>query len=211
MGQKNTRNYTPLPSAMIPIKKITLDDIKKIKGRPLKALIPQIKKIRKDIKMTRKVENAEIARKNRLLRMQKHKLIIRQKADLFLEEFIKNGGNATEAVLTISPHLSRVSAYATASKYLKELRGLGRLYLEKKGHSYGKLLDIAMQKVKGSKTPEWWDRIMKIADYEDFMTKEKKGGPQVVNIIQSHKDLTSSYIEGEVEDILPVEDNAKAD
>ncbi len=91
--------------------------------------------------------------------------------------------------------------------YLKQAKGLARVYLEKKGYGYGKMLEEAAKKMKSSKTPEWWDRLMKLADYHDFISKDKSPSTAIVNVIQSHKDLTSSYIEGEIEEVEPIEEN----
>lgn len=212
MDNKEPQNYTPLSNALTPVKKLTVDDLPKYKkGRVPDALFPQIKALREEvdapIKKAKKEARIKEAEANRLLKIKKNKVIIEQRLDAFLKEFVKNGGNGTQAMLAISPHLTLGSATAMAASYMKQLRSIGRLYMEKKGHSYGKLLDIAMKKAADSKTPEWWDRLMKIADYEDFLTKEKKTGPQVVNIIQSHKDLASTYVEGEVEEAEILEEN----
>jgi len=209
MDNKEPQNYTPLPDEMMPIKKLTVEDVPKYKGRYPEALVPQLKALKEEINAPIKAERAEARKKeaaaNQLLKIKKNRIVIEQRLDAFLKEFVKNGGNGTQAVLTISPNVAYGSAVAMAGAYMKELRALGRVYMEKRGHSYGKLLDIAMDKAAQSKTPEWWDRLMKIADYEDFLTKDKKTGPQVVNIIQSHRDLTSTYIEGEVEEAEVVE------
>ncbi len=203
-------NYTPLPDSITPVRKVTVEEAQSFKGRIPRALVSQAVAIRDELREAEKAPirqaKAEIAKANRLLKIKKNKLVIEQKLDAFLKEFVKNGGNGTQAVLAISPNVSVTSASSMAGVYMKELRHIGRVYMEKKGHSYGKLLEIAMDKAKLSKTPEWWDRLMKIADYEDFLSKDKKNGPQIVNIVQSHKDLTSTYIEGEAEDAEVVEE-----
>lgn len=124
-------------------------------------------------------------------------IAIAPKMDLFLEEFLKNGGNATQAALAVFNCTSIASAANMGSDYLRKAKSLGRIYMEKQGFGYGKMLDVATQKMMQADKPEWWDRLMKITDYADFMDINKKGGPAVVNVIQSHKDLVSSYIEGE--------------
>jgi len=44
-----------------------------------------------------------------------------------------------------------------------------------------------------SKSPEWWDRLMKLAGYEDFMTKKE---PAVsVNILNAQKDILKGYVQ----------------
>lgn len=65
-------------------------------------------------------------------------------------------------------------------------------------------MDVAAQKMMESKTPDWWDRLMKMADYADFMSK-KESKPAVVNIVAAQNKLRDSFgfgevIEGEIED-----------
>lgn len=208
---KKPQNFTPLPESLLEKPKTALELSKQFtRGRIPTAVIERVLAVRQEqrridnIPIKAAQERATIA--NRLIRIKNKKVIIKHKMDAFLKEFVNNGGNATKAMQTIAPHSSYHSANTSALAFMKQVRGVGRAYLEKKGHSYGKLLDIAMEKIKTSKTPEWWDRIMKIAEYEDFITKDKGGGHQTVNIIQSHKDLASSYIEGEVEDAEVVEE-----
>ena len=209
MDNKEPQNYTPLPDNMVPIKKLTIEDIAQYKGRPPRALVPEIQALRKEIKapieQAKREARAKTVQINRLAKLKKNKIILEQRLDAFFKEFVKNGGNGTQAVLSISPEMSLTSASSMATYYMRELKAVGRVYMEKKGHSYGKLMDMAMKKASESKTPEWWDRLMKIGEYEDFLTKEKKGGNQVVNIIQSHRDLTSTYIDGEVEEAEIIE------
>jgi len=209
MDNKEPQNYTPLPDEMMPVRKLTIEDVSQYKGRPPRALVPQIQALREEIRApiikAQKEARAKTVEINRLARLKKNRIVIEQKLDAFFKEFVKNGGNGTQAMLTINPDISLTSAASMATMYMRELKAVGRVYMEKKGHSYGKLMDIAMKKASESKTPEWWDRLMKIGEYEDFLTKEKKGGNQVVNIIQSHKDLTSTYIDGEVEEAEIVE------
>lgn len=126
-------------------------------------------------------------------------VVTKERIDQFMEEFIRNGGNATRAALVVFNCKNIYSAQILGHTYVKQAQGLGRLIMEKKGYGYGKMLEVAIRKMEDSKTPEWFDRLMKIGDYQDFLTKEKST-PQVVNIVQGHKSMTSSYIDGEVED-----------
>ena len=123
------------------------------------------------------------------------------KLDLFLEEFIRNGGNATEAAWKIYNCKNRSVASVIGRDQLIKAKDVGRIYLESEGYSYGRLLKLAADKIETSKDPAWWDRLMKIAGYEDFMSKGKSSsGPSttIVNVIgQAQKDLASEYIEGE--------------
>jgi hypothetical protein len=110
----------------------------------------------------------------------------------FLEEFLKNGGNATQAALTVFNCSTKESAASMGSIYLRRARELGRVYMDNKGFGYGKMLDVAAEKMMESKTPEWWDRLMKIAGYEDFFAKPKEG-PSVVNVIGVQKDVRKKF------------------
>lgn len=131
-------------------------------------------------------------------------IVQRDKLELFLKEFVQNGGNATQAALSLGSYSTIQSAAAAGSAYLKRARGLSRIYLEKRGYTYGKMMDVAAQKMMESKTPDWWDRLMKMADYADFMSK-KESKPAVVNIVAAQNKLRDSFgfgevIEGEIED-----------
>lgn len=126
-----------------------------------------------------------------------------KKIALFVDAFIANGGNASQAVKNSFGITSSLQASQIGHQLLKEVKGMANIYLESKGNSYGKLLDTAVEKMKESKSPEWWDRIMKMAGHEDFISKEKSA-PVSVNIIGGQKDFLKGYIEeGE---ILPNED-----
>lgn len=135
--------------------------------------------------------------KKQLLRESKSRagyLIQQKKIDAFLEEFLKNGGNATDAAMAVFNVTSRASAATIGSYYLKKAKVMGRIYLEQKGYSYGRLLSIAAQKAEMSRLPDWWDRVMEIADYGNFRTV--KGGVPVqnnINIVQTEKELFRKY------------------
>ena len=125
------------------------------------------------------------------------------KTDLFLEEFLRNGGNATQAALVVFNCSSIESAANIGSQYLKKAKSMARLHLEKKGYGYGKMLDVAADKMENSKNPEWWDRLMKLAGYEDFMDTGKKNvTPVSVNVFQAHKALSSEYVDGEIAEVV---------
>lgn len=129
---------------------------------------------------------------------EKGQIILKEEMDHFLEEFIRNGGNATQAALTVKKTASISEAAALGTNYLKQAKALGRIYMEKQGYGYGKLLDVALEKMTTSDRTEWWDRIMKLNDYHDFVSKEPRAAAPVnVNVIQTHKNLTSEYIEAD--------------
>jgi len=125
------------------------------------------------------------------------------KMDLFLEEYVNNNGNGTEAAMKVFATENRVNAANLASAYLKKARVANRLLLEKKGFTQGRMLDVAISKMQMSKVPDWWDRIMKMGDYEDFISKNGGGvTTNTVNIMEIQKDMIDQYmgdavIEGE--------------
>jgi len=135
------------------------------------------------------------------------KIVQVEKVDVFLKEFLKNGGNATQAVTDAFGITNRASASVIASRYLKEAKATARLFLEKKGATYGRLLEIALEKATNSKNTQWWDRLMKIAGYEDFMSKASPGGVNV-NILtaENRRDDFRGFIEeGEVTEAIMAE------
>ncbi len=119
--------------------------------------------------------------------------------DRFLEAFIKNGGNATQAALSLGKQYSSITvATAAGGELLKQARGMARAYLEKKGFGYGKMMEVAVEKMMKSNKTDWWDRLMKMAEYEDF-TSTKSQQPTIgsVTIWAAHKDIASQYVQGE--------------
>lgn len=154
------------------------------KGRPPKAIAKQIAAINRQQKRFR-IKATPTGEK---------KIIVSNpdRIQAFCEEFIKNGGNATQAALVVSGTKNITSAASMGSQYLKQAKVLGRIVMEKKGFHYGKMIDVAAEKMATSKTPEWWDRLMKIADYEDF-TKGRKDPSQVVNIVGVQKAAAAEF------------------
>lgn len=127
--------------------------------------------------------------------------LLNKSLEKFLNAFIENGGNITEAALIAHPKATRLSAAVMGSRYLKEGKDFIRALMETKGLTYGKMLDVAEKKMVSAKDPAWWDRIMKLGGYADFIPgKEKAQSPGIVNIIQTQKKLLSEYVEGEVID-----------
>lgn len=123
------------------------------------------------------------------------------KTDLFFEEFLKNGGNATEAAMTVFGCPTREAAASLGHYYWKKLRLLGRVYLEQRGFSYGKILEVMAGKAIEARDPDWMDRLLRMLGYHDFMTKNAP--TQTVNIIQTEKEIINKYIDGEIEDVTP--------
>lgn len=122
--------------------------------------------------------------------------------DNFIHEFLKNGGNATEAAMKAYGITSRPSASMKGNKTIRKFPEIVRMYMETKGASYGKLVDLLIDKAYQAKTPEFLDRAFKLAGYADFMntkqTTDLTAG--TVTIINTQKALASEYVEGEVEE-----------
>lgn len=157
-------------------------------GRPPRAVSDKNKTVREERKrdlLVKKKQDGRIAMEN--------------KVDAFLTEFLKNGGNATEAAIAVFRITNRSSAATMGSLYLKKARELGRMYLEKRGVTYGRLLDRAIERMDESDKPEWWDRLMKIAGYEDFIGKSGKenNAPAVINIVEAQRGIARKYVQGE--------------
>ena len=147
----------------------------KFKGRPTKAAFKEIEEKR----IALQKEQEQIKKIERL--------------DLFLEEWLANDGNATEAAMKVFNCKSRSVAASVGSEYLKKAKGLARVYMEKEGYTYGKMIRTAGKKMEISKGPEWWDRLMKVAGYEDFLTKKDPGVS--VNILTTQKDVLKEYVQ----------------
>ncbi len=157
------------------------------KGRPPTALVKDLRSKKVAFFKTKKKKQEALAIVNKL--------------DLFMEEFLSNGGNATEAAWKVYNCKNRAVAAQIGHEQLQKAKEMGKVFLEANGAAYGDLLKEAVSKMKESKTPEWWDRLMKLAGYEDFLSKQKPafGMPStVINVIgQAQKKLASDYIEGE--------------
>lgn len=150
--------------------------------------------------------------RTRALRAQMHKekvaIVKRQKMDLFMDAFIKSGGNATQAAMDAFNPPSRHAASIIGSRYLQQAKLLGRFYMEEKGYHMGKMLDVALKKMEEGRSPDWWDRLMKIAEYSNPLV-DKKSGPQVVNIFQTQKQDADDFGFAETIEGEEVEDDAE--
>lgn len=162
-----------------------LPDTSQYKGRHPRALAQKVKEI--------KTKNEE-AKKSAI------ELIRHQKVEEFVQQLFLSNGNVTEAAMIVFKPKNRAVASVIGSKLMKNEAGaIIQQYFDKKGITYGFLIDHAKEKMLDSKTPEWWDRMMKMAGYADFLAqqKEKSTGP-TVNILNVQKEISSEYIEGEV-------------
>lgn len=99
-------------------------------------------------------------------------------------------------MMVVSGAKDRAVAASMAHTYLKRYESLNRIILEKKGYSIGKMVDIATRKMELSATPEWWDRLMRMGGYGDFMSAGPNKG--TVAILAVQKGLIDEYIDGEV-------------
>lgn len=182
---------------------ITEELAKSFKGRIPSGIKDQVVAFNQEKK---KAIREEVKKKNLLRRTEEGAIVQQRKLEAFLEEFLKNGGNATEAAAAVFNVTSRASAATIGSFYLKKAKVLGRLYLEKQGYSYGRLLSIAAQKAEMSRLPDWWDRVMEIADYGNFRTVKGMNVPvNNINIIQSEKELFKKYAM-EAEEVIEAEE-----
>ncbi|KAF0192484.1 MAG: hypothetical protein FD167_6020 [bacterium] len=126
--------------------------------------------------------------------------LLSKRLERFLNAYIENGGNITAAAQVAHPKATRHSASVIGSRYMKQGKEFIRALIETKGLTYGKMIDVAEKKMNIAKDPAWWDRIMKMAGYADFMpVKEKAQTPSILNIIQTQKKLIAEYVEGDVE------------
>jgi hypothetical protein len=128
-------------------------------------------------------------------------LVEKKRLDLFLEEYEKNGGNGTEAALKVFNTKSRINAATLAQQYLKRASALGRFHLEEKGYGYKKLIDMAIDRMEKEKSPDFvalFDRLMKIGDFADFISKQQPVAKTTINVNGVQKNLFDEYVEGEV-------------
>lgn len=147
------------------------------------------------------------AKKALVRRDQNDAIVQTKKLDAFLEEFLKNGGNATEAAMKVFDVSSRSSASSIGSVYLKKARTLGRVYLEQQGYTFGRALTTIARKAEESRLPDWMDRYLGLAGYDNpgASTKGFIPGNTTVNILQQQeKDLFKRYTT-EIEEVVPVE------
>lgn len=131
--------------------------------------------------------------------MAKKAVIKITKLDTFIEEYIRNGGNATQAAMIVFDCKTRASAQSIGSQYVSKAKPLVRMFLEEKGYTLGYMLQIAVNKMEESKTPEWWDRIMYVGGFADFISKKSQDNANTVNIMQVQQNLLDRYVKGSFE------------
>lgn len=121
--------------------------------------------------------------------------------EAFIHEFILNGGNSAKAARKVCPNISVKNSYATGYRLMGQARkrGLIRKMMEKKGYNLSSMVDVAVEKMEKSKKPDWWDRLMKMAEYEDFTKTAGSGGANInVSVFGAHNKIAEDYIEGEI-------------
>jgi hypothetical protein len=120
--------------------------------------------------------------------------ITRHKVDMWLGEYMTNGGNGTKAAMAVFGIESRTTASALATRLVKEVPNIYGEFLAEKGFGLQKLMQIAMDKAEEDGDPRWWDRLMKLTGHMDIFAKEKpKEQTNVVNIIQAEQGILARY------------------
>ena len=153
--------------------------------------------ITKDIK----TEIATIAKQTHLTKAdRKHQI----DEDLFFEAYLKNGLNATEAALEVFHPKNRNSAARIGSYYKNKCREAGRVYMEQRGLSYGKILEVIAGKAMESDRTEFMDRLLVLLGYHNFIPDKIRDIPVNITINQKEKDILAPYIDGEIEELQPL-------
>ncbi len=156
-----------------------------------------------------RVQKQKLAELRAIVDVEKEKALIvvkKQRAQAFIDEFLKNGGDAVAAAMKLTGTTNYHSAAVIANRYMKEYRLLGMGLLSKKGLTYGKFLEVAIRNMETSKDTDWWDRLMRIAKYEDFMPHPaQQPTGNVVNIIGAQGNLQKEFGFIDVEEEKPAE------
>ena len=130
--------------------------------------------------------------------------MVPSKLDLFIEEYFKNGGNATAAAMVVFNCKSRATASVVGSNYLAKAKSIGRLIMEEEGVTYAKMIRLALEQMQKPKADgtfvALWDRLMKLGGYEDFMPQKKDQGGNTINIMNVQKRLMDTYVDGTFEE-----------
>ena len=85
--------------------------------------------------------------KMKVLMDQSNPFLIKHKTAQFLEKYFETNCNATEAAMQTFNCTTRESAQAMGSYYLKKSKPFIRMLLEERGFSFGKMIDIAIEKI----------------------------------------------------------------
>jgi len=91
----------------------------------------------------------------------------------------KTYGNMTESAMQAYDCKNRVSAATLGHKAYRKVKTLGLAYADDRGHTLGKMIDVAMAKLYDSKNGggiEWWREVMEITGL-----KEPAGAKIVIN------------------------------
>lgn len=157
--------------------------IRNPRGRVPKAVAPAVKKIKAQVKLAQK----EAA--NKILEREGGREPDFKKLEEFVEVLFNNGFNLTQAALTVYPTSSVISAGARGSQLFAQAKkhGMVQMAMEKKGYGFGKMMDIALKNVETSRKPEWWDRLMRMGGFDDFIGTTDKAAQVSVNVIGLQK------------------------
>lgn len=158
----------------------------------------------KQIKTKNSNDNFDIVPDKRGVIKTRSGLMTVDKVIQFMDAFYRNNGNATAAAMEVFNCSSRGIASEMGRKYLEKARkrGLVASFMENIDISYGDLIKHAYEKMKDSKNPAWWDRLMKEAGYAKQIDEEKiqKQTNVNINVGQAHTQLSESYIDAEIVD-----------
>mgnify|MGYP001561307769 CR=1 FL=1 len=176
-------------------------DLQKVK----EAAFDEFKTGRRPVKVMKTIKKAE--KKVKTLQKKIQVDIRKTRVETFLAEFIRNGGDPTEAANKAFGPLTHTQAARLGYQMMQESKIFGRALLASKGITYGKLVDIMIDRAYTSKKTDWMDRLLKIGNFHDFLPRNQAQGPAVINIIGDTKDDAKEFgfgggeiIEGETDD-----------
>lgn len=120
----------------------------------------------------------------------------------FVGEYIRNGGNATEAAIAAF-NVEPAIAVKMSAQYLQRAKALGVVRTIAEKHvDLDELVKIILTKARTSDKIEYVDRLIRMLGFDAEMLPTKTGptAPGIVNIIQTQKTLQSEFgfVEGQV-------------
>lgn len=138
-----------------------------------------------------------------------------EQLETFMKAYLNNGGNVSQAAIAVHTGMSVRTALEYGNMYLQRTKdlGLARVFLEKQGYDFGSMIKVAIDKMHQSKEPTWWDRLMKLAGYEDFMPQKNGGGsgPAVVNIIGTQRSDAQDFGFADEAEVIEVKTELKTE
>ena len=115
--------------------------------------------------------------------------------ELFTEPTSSTYGNLTQS--TIKAYGLSKAKYDMvahmASDNGQKLREIARIYGEKKGVTFGTMINFASDKMNSMNVPEkikiqWWDRVMKLMGYMEQTTAKVQVQTNIQNIVNKARD-----------------------